>query len=146
MVGDEGGLERHPGIAGFEGREVVLGIRPEDMEDAAVVREAHPDRVISVVCDIREDMGSEVYVHFNVRADGVATREVVEALVVEDAEDEEARMAAGRARGEGVTFVARLERASDARERQPLDIEVDVARLHFFDPETGLSVDEAPAR
>ena len=133
-------LERHPGLAAYEGRQVVLGIRPEDMEDAAVVREAHPDRVISVVCDIREDMGSEVFVHFNVKADAVTTREVVEALVVEDAEDEEARIAAGRARGEGVTFVARLERASEARERQPLAVEVDVARLHFFDPETGIAV------
>jgi multiple sugar transport system ATP-binding protein len=136
-------LERHPGLSGYEGRDIVLGIRPEDMEDAAVVRETHPDRVISVVCDIREDMGSEVYVHFNVQADAVTTREVVEALVVEDAEDEEARIAAGRARGEGVTFVARLERATEARERQPLQVEVDVTRLHFFDPETGVSVDEA---
>jgi multiple sugar transport system ATP-binding protein len=136
-------LERHPGVAAYDGREVVLGIRPEDMEDAALVREAHPGRVISVVCDIREDMGSEVYVHFNVQGDAVTTREVVEALVVEDAEDEEARIAAGRARGEGVTFVARLERASDARERQPLQVEVDVTRLHFFDPETGVSVSDA---
>ena len=38
-------LEQHPGLAAYEGREVVLGIRPEDMEDAAVVRETHPDRV-----------------------------------------------------------------------------------------------------
>ena len=138
-------LERHPGLSVYEGRDIVLGVRPEDMEDAAVVRETHPDRVLSVVCDIREDMGSEVYVHFNVQADAVTTREVVEALVVEDAEDQEARIAAGRARGEGVTFVARLERATDARERQPLQVEVDVTRLHFFDPETGVSVNEAPS-
>jgi multiple sugar transport system ATP-binding protein len=92
---------------------------------------------MSVVCDIREDMGSEVYVHFNVPADPVSTREVIEALVVEDAEDEEARIAAERERGGGVAFIARLERTSEARERQPLDIEVDVTRLHFFEPETG---------
>jgi multiple sugar transport system ATP-binding protein len=139
-------LERHPGLAAYEGRQVVVGVRPEDMEDAAVLRETHPDRVISVFCDIREDMGSEVYVHFNVEADAVATREVVEALVVESAEDEEARIAAGRARGEGVTFVARLERASEARERQPLAVEVDVARLHFFDPETGVGVNESASQ
>jgi multiple sugar transport system ATP-binding protein len=135
-------LERHPGLSGYEGRPVVLGIRPEDMEDAAVVREAHPDRVISVVCEIREDMGSEVYIHFNVPADTVATREVVEALVVEHAEDEEARLAAERARGEGAVFIARLDRTTGARERQPIALEVDVTRLHFFDPETGIGVDE----
>ena len=134
-------LEKHPGLPAFEGRQVVLGIRPEDMEDAAILRETHPDRRMSVVCDIREDMGSEVYVHFSVPAEAVTTSEVVEALVVEDLEDEEARLAAERARGEGVTFVARLERMTHAREREPLEIEVDVTRLHFFDPETGLRVD-----
>jgi multiple sugar transport system ATP-binding protein len=137
-------LERYRGLAAYDGGQVVLGIRPEDMEDAALLRETHPERVISIVCDIREDMGSEVYVHFNVPADPVATREVVEALVVEDAEDEEARLAAERARGGGVVFVARLDRATDARERQPLAVEVDVTRLHFFDPETGIGVGALP--
>jgi multiple sugar transport system ATP-binding protein len=138
-------LDKHPGLPSYEGRQVVLGIRPEDMEDAAVVRESHPDRVISVVCEIREDMGSEVYVHFGVPADPVATREVVEALVVEDAEDEEARLAAERARGGGVVFIARLDRTTSARERQQIALEVDVSRLHFFDPETGVGVDESAA-
>jgi multiple sugar transport system ATP-binding protein len=143
---DEATLAKRPALAGFEGRNVVVGIRPEDLEDAAVLRETHPDRRMSVVCDIREDMGSEVYVHFNVAADAVATDEVVEALVVEDLEDEEAHLAAERARGIGVSFVARLERHTQARERQPLELEVDVTRLHFFDPETGLGVGEpAPA-
>jgi multiple sugar transport system ATP-binding protein len=133
-------LDAHPGLGAYDGRQVVVGIRPEDMEDAAVLREQRPERRLSVVCDIREDMGSEMYVHFNVSAEPVATQEVVEALVLEDAEDEETRMAAERARGAGVTFVARLERTSSAREREPLEIEVDVTRLHFFDPESGLAV------
>jgi len=98
---------------------------------------------LSVICDIREDMGSEVYAHFNVAAKAVTTDEVVEALVVEDLEDEEARLAAERARGAGVSFVARLERQTEARERRPLELEVDVRRLHFFDPETGLGVGES---
>ena len=136
-------LERHPGLSGYEGRQVVLGIRPEDMEDPAVLRETHPDRQISVVCDIREDMGSEVYVHFNVPADPVTTREVVEALVIDDADDEEARLAAERERGGGVAFIARLERTTEARERQPLVLEVDVTRLQFFDPASGLTVDQS---
>ena len=112
------------------------------MEDAALLHETHADRVMSVVCEIREDMGSEVYVHFNVQADPVTNREVVEALVVEHAEDEEARIAAERERGGGVTFVARLERTTDARERQPLELAVDVTRLHFFDPATGARIDQ----
>jgi multiple sugar transport system ATP-binding protein len=135
-------IGKHSGLDAYAGREVVLGIRPEDMEDPAVLSTPNPHRQISVVCDIREDLGSEVYAHFRVQADAVTTREVVEALVVEDAGDEEARMAAERARGEGVTFVARLERASQAREREALDLEVDVTRLHFFDPATGQRIDD----
>jgi len=70
----------------------------------------------------------------------VISKEVVEASVVDAPEDEEARLAAELARGGGVSFVARLERLTRARERQALEIEVDVTRLHFFDPDTGLAV------
>ena len=138
-------LESRPALSRFEGKRVVVGIRPEDMEDAAVLRETHEDRRMSVVCDIREDMGSEVYVHFNVPGEPVTAKEVVEALVVDAAEDGETRLAAERARGAGVSFVARLERITQARERQPLELEVDVTRLHFFDPETGVGVDSSTA-
>jgi multiple sugar transport system ATP-binding protein len=132
--------ERRPALSSFEGGRVVLGIRPEDMEDAALVGERSEGRGLSIVCDIRENMGSEVYVHFNVPGDPVASKEVVEALVTDAPEDAEARFAADRARGEGISFVARLDRETRARERQPLEVEVDVTRLHFFDPETGLSI------
>ena len=39
-----------------------------------------------------------------------------------------------------MSFVARLERTTAARERSPIDLVVDVARLQFFDPETGLAI------
>jgi multiple sugar transport system ATP-binding protein len=133
-------VEARPALGGHEGRKIVVGIRPEDMEDAAVVQEAPDDRKLTVVCDIREDMGSEVYAHFSVDGEPVSSKEVVEALVVDAPEDEETRIAAERARGGGVSFVARLDRTTAARERSPLDIVVDVARLQFFDPETGLSI------
>jgi hypothetical protein len=43
-------------------------------------------------------------------------------------------------------FVARLERTTDARERQPLAVQVDVTRLHFFDPATGARIDQSATR
>ncbi len=140
---DPATLARYPGLSRYDGKSVVLGIRPEDIEDAAVLGESDSGRVLSVVCDIREDMGSEVVVRFNVDADPAATREVVEALAVEDVEDEEARLAAERARGEGVVFVARIDRTTAARERQPLTVQVDVTQIHFFDPETGARISES---
>ncbi|HET7514171.1 MAG TPA: ABC transporter ATP-binding protein, partial [Gaiella sp.] len=140
---DEAMLTQRPGLRAYEGKKVVLGIRPEDIEDAAVLADPDAQRSLSVVCDIREDMGSEVVVRFYVDADAAATREVVEALAVEDAEDEEARLAAERARGAGVVFVARLERTTESRERQPLTVQVDVGQLHFFDPRTGARIGES---
>jgi multiple sugar transport system ATP-binding protein len=132
-----------PRLADHEGRPVVLGIRPEDIEDAAVVHAPNEDAQLSVVCDIREDMGSEVYVHFNVQGEHVTSEEVVEASVVDEIEDETARRAAERARGAGVPFVARLDRMSEAREQKQLVVEVDVMRLHFFDPDTGLRIGDS---
>jgi multiple sugar transport system ATP-binding protein len=134
-------VDERAGLSTFEGGRVVLGIRPEDIEDASVLHESHADQRMKIVCDIREDMGSEVYVHFNVPGERVTTKEVVEAAVVDAPEDEEARLAAQRARGAGVPFVARLDRMTKAREREQLDVEVDVKRLHFFDPETGLRIE-----
>src|SRR5688572_28271202 len=137
---DPSAAARRPALSGFEGRPVIVGIRPEDMEDASLVSEGAPGRRLSVLCDIREDMGSEVYVHFNVAAPPVATKEVLEAHVVDAPEDAEARAAAEQARGSGAHFVARLDRTTSAKERGKLELAVDVERLHFFDVETGLAV------
>ena len=130
----------------YDGREVVLGIRPEDMEDAAVAaRDAPGPRHLR---GLRHPRGHGLRgVRALQRAGGrrCSTREVVEALVVEDAEDEETRLAAERARGGGVVFIARLDRTTEARERQPVDVAVDVTRLHFFDPETGVGIHGSPA-
>ena len=133
-------VARNPGLERFEGRSIALGIRPEDMEDASLVSEAAPGRRLSVLCDIREDMGSEVYVHFNIAAQPVATKEVLEAQIVDAPEDAEAKIAAEQARGSGAPFVARLDRTTSAKEREQLELAVDVERLHFFDAETGLAV------
>jgi multiple sugar transport system ATP-binding protein len=133
-------VTRNPGLERFEGRSIALGIRPEDMEDASLVSESGPGRRLSVLCDIREDMGSEVYVHFNIAAQPVATKEVLEAHVVDAPEDAEAKIAAEQARGSGASFVARLDRTTSAKERGKLELAVDVERLHFFDMATGLAV------
>jgi multiple sugar transport system ATP-binding protein len=136
----DGAVARHPGLDRYDGRPVVLGLRPEDIEDASLAGRDTTDRRLSVVCDIREDMGSEVYVHFNLDGQPVTTAEVLEAHVVDAREDAETRVAAEQARGSGVRFVARVDRSTRAREREQLELALDVERLHFFDPETGLAV------
>jgi multiple sugar transport system ATP-binding protein len=121
-------------VGSYAGRRVVLGIRPEDLEDASLAAPGE-GRALDVVTDIREDMGSEVYIHFGLQAEPVQSREVVEAL-----EEEAVEAIADLARRRGVPFVARLGRASPAREGEPIRLAVDVERLHFFDAETGVAI------
>jgi multiple sugar transport system ATP-binding protein len=57
----EGVLSSRPGLPGFEGRRLILGVRPEDIEDARF----GGGEPLSATVDIREDMGAEVFVHFD---------------------------------------------------------------------------------
>jgi multiple sugar transport system ATP-binding protein len=130
-VGDEV-FGRRPALAAYEGRQVVLGIRPEDMDDASLV--GGGDR-ISAVVDIREDMGAEVLAHFGVGAPPVRTQAVAEAI------GEEALEATReQARKHGSLFVARLDPATGVREGERAELAVKTKRLHFFDPETGAGI------
>src|SRR5581483_7102356 len=65
---DEDVLASRPSLRRYVGRTVVLGIRPEDLEDAALAPGVPPERRLAVQVDIKEDMGSEVFVHFAVDA------------------------------------------------------------------------------
>ena len=122
-------LGSRPALAAYEGRRVILGIRPEDLEDASI--DADGGRLTALV-DIREDMGSEVFVHFAVGGAAVRTDEVA-AAVGEDAV-EVAEVEAG---SKGNLWIARLDRDTRAAEGEQVELSVDIARLHFFDPETG---------
>jgi multiple sugar transport system ATP-binding protein len=125
-------LEHRPALRTFEGTRVILGIRPEDFEDASHADAEAAAGRISAVVDIREDMGSEVYVHFGV-GEKVVLSEQVEAAVGTDAV-EVAQVEAGQ---KGNVWIARLDRDTRAAEGKQIELAVDTARLHFFDPETG---------
>jgi multiple sugar transport system ATP-binding protein len=121
-------LQARPGLARFEGKHVILGVRPEDIEDASLAGDGER---VSAVVDIREDMGSEVYVHFGVGGKPVRGADVA-AAVGQDAADV--------AETAGNVWVARLDRDTHAAEGKQVELAVDTARLHFFDPETGEGV------
>jgi multiple sugar transport system ATP-binding protein len=124
-------------LGDYENRRVVLGIRPEDLEDASLVPGTPPDRRLAAVVDLREDMGSEVFAHFGVGAPPVRTEEVEEAVGHETLEAVEAQ--ATRA---GTPWVARLDRETRVREGERVELAVTMSRLHFFDPETGAAIRE----
>jgi multiple sugar transport system ATP-binding protein len=128
-------LESRPALRQFEGKRVILGVRPEDLDDAAMADGAPEDRRIAAIVDIREDMGSEVFVHFGVGAPPVRGKDVQAAVGAEAVE-----ATAEQAKKQGSLFVARLGRGTRARERDRIELLVTPDRLHFFDPETGRGI------
>jgi multiple sugar transport system ATP-binding protein len=90
--------------------------------------------------ELREALGSDVVVHFKVKAPIVVTEDVKELAHDVGAEALEA-VEQEAAQGES-TFVARLNPRTKATEGEPIELVVDVGRLHFFDPETGLGIYE----
>jgi multiple sugar transport system ATP-binding protein len=122
------------GLKTYEGKQIVLGIRPEDIEDLALARDTDGGS-LAIEVDIREDMGSEVFVHFAVAGEPVETREVLEAM-----EEEDVSGAVHERMHGGVPFIARLERGTRAKEGERLELAVDTKRLNFFDAESGLGI------
>ena len=113
------------------GREVIVGIRPEDFEDASfIAADAKPKGLtFHADIDVIESLGAEKYVYF--------TRELGQTGNV--AELEELARDAGRAdlSGAAETVVARLDPATRIHEGQDAELWVDVRRLHVFDPASG---------
>jgi multiple sugar transport system ATP-binding protein len=106
-------LERRPKLAEHVGRPVILGIRPEDIEDASLVPSANGSS-LEVDVTLAEPLGAEVIAHFP-----LAMRPV-----------------GGPDDGATAMLTARLSPRTLARSGGPLRVAVDVERLYFFDPET----------
>ena len=127
-------LDDRPELAAYAGRRLILGVRPEDLEDAAVAGGAG-GRTISSTVDIREDLGAEVLVHFGIAGPPVRGEDVEAALGEEALE-----ATSDTSQRKGALFTARISRDSRAREGDKIELAVDTGRLHFFEPETGLAI------
>jgi len=130
MVDDQLARNRS-GLAGYAGKKIILGIRPEDFEDASIEPDTPADRRIRVKADLTEPLGSEVLVHFGTEATGVVSSAAA-ADVGEDAEvhlgDEDAEVS--------TRLVARVSPKSRAAVGSEIELAVDTSRLYFFDPES----------
>jgi multiple sugar transport system ATP-binding protein len=125
----ESALRRRPALRGYLGRTVVVGIRPEDMEDAELAADRHGP-VLSSVAELVEAMGSDVLVHFPVDAP---------VMPADRASDEGTGLPAADDWPHGV-LVGRFSPRSHLFEGQRIRVWVDAARMHFFDPDTGRSI------
>ncbi|HEX7247704.1 MAG TPA: sn-glycerol-3-phosphate ABC transporter ATP-binding protein UgpC, partial [Actinomycetota bacterium] len=75
---DDGVFDRYPGLANYVGRTVVVGIRPEDLDDAALVSGAAAGQRMTASVDLLEALGSEVLAHFTIDAPPVVTDDTKE--------------------------------------------------------------------
>jgi len=137
---DEETVAAHPALESFLGSTVILGIRPEHLEDAALAPDTPADRRLSGTVRLRESLGSEVMVHLQVSAKPALTEDVREL-----AEDMDAVVAQDLEEGvTETTVVGRFGARSRVREGDVAEVAVDTRTLHFFDPETGLGIYEQP--
>jgi multiple sugar transport system ATP-binding protein len=126
-------LKARPGLAAYDGRQVVLGIRPEDLEDASLVSGSDGHQLRGTT-QLTEALGSEIMVHFSIKAKQAMTEEVRE--LAEDVGDERAIDETA----DTAALVGRFGARSRVREGEALEVAVDTRSLHFFDPETGLGI------
>ena len=134
-----------PALGAFDGRTVILGIRPEHMEDAALVPSPDPDSRFPAFIDLLEAMGSDVYLHFTVEAPPVLTEDTKE--LASDIGEKALEDLKEQASERKTTFIARAGPETTARIGERREIYVDTRKLYFFDPVNGQSIhgDRAPA-
>jgi multiple sugar transport system ATP-binding protein len=131
-------VRNRSGLGDYVGRTVILGIRPEDFEDASLEEDAPPDRRMKVTCDLTEPLGAEVLVHFSTAATGI----VSSGVTADAGADAEVTLGEdGDGDGAGHTrLVARVSPRTRIAEGSEIELAVDTRRLYFFDPETGAAV------
>ena len=133
-------LAGRPALRGYIGKPVIVGLRPEDIEDAAFVPSANGS-TMDVDVSLAESMGAELIAHFPLDAHSVGPG----GAAATDGGDPDADNAAAVAlmaadAGTDTIVTARLSPRSAARTGEPLRVAVDAERLHFFDPETEDSI------
>jgi multiple sugar transport system ATP-binding protein len=130
-------LAARPALAGYVGRSLAVGIRPEALDESAR-RNGDSGRLRGVVSAI-EALGPEQLAYVDVKAKPVLVDDVLEGLVdMEEAKDLVEIKA--DADGDQATLVARLDASTRVRPDQTVELAVDLGKLHFFDLASGATI------
>jgi len=122
-------------LSAFDGKRVILGVRPSDMEDANVWHEASLP-TIDVTAEVTEELGSEVNVLFAIDEPPVSAEEIRAATVEEG--DDELLLASEAAR---CVFCASVDARTSVKPGGSIRLSLDPDRFHYFDPATGRAVE-----
>jgi multiple sugar transport system ATP-binding protein len=126
-------LESH----GSTSRDVIVGVRPEDFEDAKYAPEGHRGYEFDANVELTESMGSEIYAHF----DFDQAAEIESEELRELQEDAGTSDVPGSASGHAV---ARVDAASGVKAGERARLWLDTDKLHLFNPSDGLSLTRTP--
>jgi len=133
-------ISQRPGLEAYAGKPVIIGIRPEDLEDAALETGAPPDRILRGRLELREALGSEIMAHFAIKGAEAETDEMRE--LAEDAGAGDTGSQIGVSENEAVV-VGRFSPRSRLQQGDEVKAVVDTRALHFFDPATGAGIYES---
>jgi multiple sugar transport system ATP-binding protein len=132
-------VKARPKIDEYAGRKVVLGIRPESLEDASLAPEIPEDQHIKGVLVLREPLGSEIIAHFEVDAPPALTEDVRELARDVGHEGTVQAPAEGDTK---TTMVGRFGPRSHVRSGDVIDVAVDTNAVHLFDLDTSQGIYE----
>ena len=116
----------------YEGKEIVLGIRPEAFEDSVYANKKEFSEEINIDVSLLEQLGSDTYIHFYKDIKPVQT-EAIEEILADEGEDISVL-------GTQTKFIARINPNATIEEGKNITLSINPSKLHFFNPETGLSI------
>jgi len=127
-------------IGPYRGKDVVVGIRPEDLTDASLSGQERSGARLQGDVDLVEALGAEKLIHFRIDASRLDARDVRLST------DEDLDLSEGEIGAAAITAgVARVPPASDIAAGKAATFAVEIERLHLFDPDHGTSLDGAAA-
>ena len=116
--------------SGNSGRQVIVGIRPEDIEDASLVQDADQAKGVKfrATIDVVESMGSDVFIYFTQESGLTAKTDQLADLAADSGAAE---------LGSAETVTARLDPTTRIKEGDNAELWADVSSMHIFDPDNG---------
>jgi multiple sugar transport system ATP-binding protein len=131
-------LTRYPALRSFGGRKVIVGIRPDHLEDVAIARDTPENRRLTGLVRLKEALGSEVIVHFQIEAAPAVVPELRE--LAEDVDEStllaDIDSADRQRRMRRSALIGRFAAETAVQEDATAQIAVARGALRFFDPET----------
>jgi multiple sugar transport system ATP-binding protein len=131
-------LAARPGLDSYFDRDIILGIRPSDFEDATLADAGWPRMPVRTT--VTEELGSEINVIFGIDAPPVQHHSITQAAT-DNPDDEVIPIAGNR-----TMWTARVAARSAIKPGQEAELAVENANLQFFDADSGLSIGHPAAQ